>query len=221
MKDSEEAIEKVLTGLRGVGAPDGMERRILEGLQGRASARPRLGWRQVLPIGLVAASPVARKSLTCGAALAGVFALAMVASAIRRSGHAPVQSKVSVAPVELVPLANSESFPSEAGVTNIETTRVSTPGPGVRAARVEKARRARAEVVDDSDALALQEMRAPSRPAPPMPLTEQEKLLLRIAHHGAPEELMALSPLLRAARDEEEKAEVQQFFEPRTTEDNE
>jgi two-component sensor histidine kinase len=54
-----------------------------------------------------------------------------------------------------------------------------------------------------------------------MPLTEQEKLLLRIAHHRAPGELVALSPLLRAARDEEEKAEVQQFFEPRTTEDNE
>jgi hypothetical protein len=48
-------------------------------------------------------------------------------------------------------------------------------------------------------------------------LTEQEKLLLRIAHKGDTTELAALNPLLRAARYAEEKADVQRFFEPATT----
>jgi hypothetical protein len=51
-----------------------------------------------------------------------------------------------------------------------------------------------------------------SFPAPPLPLTEQERLLLRIAHRGDPVELAMLDPKMRAARDEEDKAEVQRFF---------
>jgi len=37
-------------------------------------------------------------------------------------------------------------------------------------------------------------MSSGNHPAPPMPLTEQEKLLLRIAHKGDPEELAMLNP---------------------------
>jgi DNA-directed RNA polymerase specialized sigma24 family protein len=40
----------------------------------------------------------------------------------------------------------------------------------------------RAKVIRSSDSEALREMQTASYPAPPMPLTEQEKLLLRIAH---------------------------------------
>jgi hypothetical protein len=60
-------------------------------------------------------------------------------------------------------------------------------------------------------------MHGASYPAPPMPLTEQEKLLLRIAHKSDPVELAMLDPVVRAARDAEEKAEVKNFFEPPTT----
>jgi hypothetical protein len=61
-------------------------------------------------------------------------------------------------------------------------------------------------------------MLAASHPAPPMPLTEQERLLLRIAHRGDPVELAMLDPMRRAARDVEEQTEFQRFFKPRTTE---
>jgi hypothetical protein len=61
-------------------------------------------------------------------------------------------------------------------------------------------------------------MLAASHPAPPMPLTEQERLLLRIAHRGDPVELAMLDPLRRAARDVEEQTEFQRFFKPRTIE---
>jgi hypothetical protein len=76
-------------------------------------------------------------------------------------------------------------------------------------------------VIDDSESLAVEEMRAASHPPPPMPLTEQEKLLLRIAHKDDPVEVAALNPAVRAARYEEEKAEVQRFFKSARSGDNE
>ena len=92
MKSSEEAIEKVLAGLRDAEAPDGMERRILERLDERASMRSRSSWRRLRPIWLVMpARPLMVRSLAWGVALAGIFAIALAVPAIRRLGHAPVQ----------------------------------------------------------------------------------------------------------------------------------
>jgi hypothetical protein len=72
--------------------------------------------------------------------------------------------------------------------------------------------------VHSDESVAVEEMLAASHPAPPMPLTEQERLLLRIAHKGDPVELAMLDPLRRAARDVEEQTEFQRFFKPRTIE---
>jgi hypothetical protein len=46
-----------------------------------------------------------------------------------------------------------------------------------------------------------------------MPLTEQERLLLRIVHKDDPVEVAVLNPAWRAARDAEDQAEFQRFFE--------
>jgi septal ring-binding cell division protein DamX len=45
-----------------------------------------------------------------------------------------------------------------------------------------------------------------------MPLTEQEKLLLRFVHKDAPVELAMLGPKARALQELEDKAEFQRFF---------
>jgi hypothetical protein len=74
---------------------------------------------------------------------------------------------------------------------------------------VSRVRRASARVVDDGDSIA---MGAASHPAPPMPLTEQERLLLRIVHKGDPVEMAMLDPMQRASRNAEERAEFQRFF---------
>jgi hypothetical protein len=112
MKNSGEAIEKVLAGLRNTEALDGMERRILDrltdGLEERAAAQSRSRWRQLLPVWLVApARPVAVGSLVGGIALAGLFAVALAIPAIRRLGHPPVQPKKDVAPLDSLLSANS------------------------------------------------------------------------------------------------------------------
>ena len=59
-----------------------------------------------------------------------------------------------------------------------------------------------------------------SYPAPPMPLTEQEKLLIRLAHKGDPVQLAMLDPVQRAAEYAEERAQVQRFFRTAHTGDN-
>jgi hypothetical protein len=70
----------------------------------------------------------------------------------------------------------------------------------------------RLEAVDTEEALAEREMNAPSRPAPPLPLTEQEKLLVRFVRTRTPEELAAIDPAKWAKQDEQQKEEFDRFF---------
>lgn len=65
---------------------------------------------------------------------------------------------------------------------------------------------------DTEDDVARSEMEAASFPAPPMPLTAQERLLLRLAHKVDPVEVAMLDPKFRAIEDAKEKAEFQRFF---------
>lgn len=214
MKNSEEAIEKVLAGLRDADAPVGMERRILDALDGlekRAAARSRPGWRGLLPVWLVArARGVAVGSLAFGVALAGIFVVALAIPAIRRlgHGHAPVQATRNSAPVGSPALAASEAAAKSAEHASLRF--------GVRSAekiKMEEGMNAEsASAVVDSDAVALEEMHAASRPAPPMPLTEQERLLLRLVHKDDPVELAMLDSKMRALQESEDKAEFQRFF---------
>jgi hypothetical protein len=65
------------------------------------------------------------------------------------------------------------------------------------------------------DAIALAETRAPSRPAPPMPLTVQERLLMAATRPGQPilvaELDLARSPNLRAAAVAREDASIRRY----------
>ena len=217
MKNSEEAIAKVLAGLRETEAPDGMERRIVRALEDRASARPRSVWRRMRPLWLIA--PAGTRSLAWGVAFAGLFAVALAIPAIRRLGHAPAQSsprslaqsKMNSAPAGSLPLATPVTPETVA-----KSAELPPPRSGMRL--VTKTNVSRVKTVRESDSVALNEMHGASFPAPPMPLTEQEKLLLRIAHKGDPVEIAMLDPAVRATRDAEEKADVTKFFEPAATE---
>jgi hypothetical protein len=71
--------------------------------------------------------------------------------------------------------------------------------------------RARQSSVNDS--AALTEMRAVSHPAPEAPLTQEEVLLVRLAHRAGPQELAMLDPLIRARQDTESEAEFLKFVD--------
>jgi hypothetical protein len=63
---------------------------------------------------------------------------------------------------------------------------------------------------------ALEDTLAPSQPAPPLPLTQQERLLLRILHQGSYTELAELNPAVRSTLDAQQTAAFQKFFTPPT-----
>jgi hypothetical protein len=62
------------------------------------------------------------------------------------------------------------------------------------------------------------ETEAASFPAPPLPLTEQERLLLRLAHRGDADNMAILNPDVRAVLSAKATEEFQQFFEINATE---
>jgi hypothetical protein len=213
MKNSGEAMEKVLAGLRDAEAPAGMERRILDGLAERVAARSRLGWRQLLPVWLVGPVRPSAGSLVCGVALAGLFAVALAIPAVRRLGHSLGSARRGPVPAGSLVLGASEAAAMSA--------RPASPRSGLRSLDETKGRMKVEEktstgsseaAVPDSDAVALDDLHAASQPAPPLPLTEQEKLLLRLVHKDDPVELAMLDPRVRALEDSEDKAEFQRFF---------
>jgi hypothetical protein len=67
----------------------------------------------------------------------------------------------------------------------------------------------------DPEAIALAETLAPSRPAPPMPLTAQEKLIQAATRPGQPLQLaeldLARAPVLRAAAQARETASIDRY----------
>lgn len=192
MKNTEEAIDRLLAGLRAAEPPAGMNQRITAGLHNQsatlAPTRPSYGRFAWLT------APVAAALL--------VFALILQAGRHQaRVGTQPARPEAQEAPeTAQAPVRAETSSPS---------VQVSpTPRGSVRlASKVSSAAR-------DMDALAEEEMRAASQPAPPLPLNDQEKLLLRMTHKKTPIELAALGPAVRAKHDAEEEADFQQFFEP-------
>jgi hypothetical protein len=204
MKNSDEAIDRVLAGLRDTEAPEGMERRILDALENGATARAESAWHRLLPLWLLAPTRAMTRVLVCGAALAGVVVVVFATSAIRHARDVAVRSEKEVAPAKVLPAVVDAPLVAVSSSAHEERA-----GLRVRTA-VGEARSAR--TVDSEDSVALSEMRAASFPAPPMPLTEQEKLLLRIAHRGDPVEVAMLDPNQRSLEEMKEKAEYQSFF---------
>ena len=184
--NSDKAIERVLTGLREAEAPIGMERRILEAVQDRASVKS-------------ARAPLWAWGVALACTMAGCVAISM----FYRTEHIPPQSNVRSVPPSVLPAVGVAA--------KSELPPLSQP-------RMQpKTNTRRTKVVRDVDSVSSRDMRDASYPAPPMPLTEQEKLLLRVAHRGDPEELAMLNNETRAKQDAEGKTEFQRFFEPAAT----
>ncbi len=209
-KSAEEVIKQVLAGLRDSEAPAGMERRILEGVRDRASAKSGSRWQSWRPMWRTEYLPFRRaaRSWVWGVALAGTMAGCLAIFMVHRMDHAPVRALSSV--------TSEPPVTSEVAVVNTRPPLlISNPRPE------RKMKVGRGKFVSTSESVALREMRAASRPEPPMPLTEQEKLLLRFVQTRSPEELAAINPVKWATRDAEEKAEFEKFFGQSTTGDKE
>jgi hypothetical protein len=78
--------------------------------------------------------------------------------------------------------------------------------------------RSRVPVRHPQNVPAAEETQAASFPAPPLPLTEQERLLLRLAHRGNPDNMAILNPDVRTTLTAKATEQFQQFFAINATE---
>lgn len=206
MKDSEETIQRVLTGLRDAEALPGMERRIMDALESRVSGLAASSWRDWRPLRLAISARLAATQTWMGRiAVAGVSVVCL-AVGVNNLRHIRMEPKLHSNVAGLLPEAvragarQTAHPPLADSSARIRTTTV-----------VPKARKSNVH-----ESAALKEMRAASHPAPEAPLTEEEKLLARIAHRADPQELAMLDPQIRARRDAESEAEFLKFVDDST-----
>jgi hypothetical protein len=172
MRDVDGTIERLLAGLRDAEPPGGMERRILEVLDG-------MGAREV-----AASTSLWRRPLRPAIAmLVACIVILMVAFTVQQRKHVPGQQFVPLKPK-----------PGLNGAPNI----VSSLRGGQKAHQRVRSHRGTTQTA--------------SFPAPPLPLTEQEKLLLRLAHRGDSDSTAILNPDVRAAQTAKATEQFQQFF---------
>jgi hypothetical protein len=242
MTNAEEAIDKLLTGLRKTGTPAGMEARILLALDGALKDAPdahtlrrssRGSWRDWLAMRDYA------RPLAGGVAMAGLSVLAALVVSMHRADHAAVNRRDVRVPASFsTPAVADAALPkrlkpddAEGGFPTAEAVPLSDMPRSLNLAAEVRTRSgdatpspteiSGAEGPTDYAALAVSEMLAPSKPAPPLPLTHQEKLLAQVVRTGDPEQLADLKPDVREKQVELAKAEFQNFFEPPPAKDNE
>ena len=190
MRKSDRAVGKVLKGLRAVEIPEGMEGRVLVALKRRSpTAMPmasRIRWK--LTQFRAWNAGVAWAALVCAMLLTATFQ--------RRALKPPVVKSIATQQVR-------EQAASIAGFSR-----------GTMRLLPKSAKAVQLSAKNGSDALALEETRAPSQPSPTLPLTQQEQLLLRIVARHDPEQVAQLNPEVRANEELQARVEFTDFFEP-------
>jgi hypothetical protein len=211
-KSSEEVIQQVLVGMRDCEASAGMQGRILDGVQERASAEAASDWRWLRPMRRVTlARPCAMRPLAWGLALGTMMAVFLSISVINRTKQSPARWYAQTVP--------TTSLASPALGAGAEETRPRLPGSAARS-RGDTSAQNRTPI-NASELVSLRGIRAISRPAPAAPLTKEERILLSIAHTGDPQELAMLNPEIRAQQEAESEAEFERFVRAATKGDRE
>ena len=194
MKSSDEAIEKVLAGLRNSEPPAGLELRILAAARDRQSTQTASGWLRKSPLRMLTSS-VEHSGWRAAFATtaAGVILAVLVIPAIHPNRKPATQSKL---PPDL-PVRSSEN----ANPRQPNTTTSTGMRPHERTVRL----------VRTPVPMRPHKTRNLDHPAPEAPLTQQERLLVRIAQSRDPHALAMLNSEMRARREAEEDAEFQRF----------
>jgi hypothetical protein len=190
MKDAEPTIERLLAGLRDAEPQPGIEHRILEAMQARETVASVSFWNRLR----LQTLPAFAIWLASALAITGAF----VAIALHQRWRVPVDSR------HLPTLAVRQKSPAEA-ITQKAPVPVRRPA-------------SRGWSKHSRPVIPVPDLRAASFPAPPLPLTEQEKLLLRLAHRRNPEDTAILNPAAQAAQSAKANEQFQQFFRMNATE---
>lgn len=185
MRDADETIERLLAGLRDAEPSAGMQRRILMAMGAREAVASDSPWRRLSLPWLL--RPAIAMSLVCS------VASLIVAIAVHQHRDRPADVRSHSTRADVRQTAGPEAVAQQAPIV---PRRVASP-VSVRRPR---------------DVPAAEETQAASYPAPPLPLTEQERLLLRLAHRRDPEDTAILNPAVQAAQSAKATEQFQQFF---------
>lgn len=187
MKDPESDIERVLAGLRDSPLPRDMEDRILATLEERRitfSSR----W-------FALSSAHLKIAAVCSLAIAATLVILFFNSRHPKPTSVPTAATI-VTPNSLPPTMHTGAL----------TPHTLPPIHRTRLRQVQTDLPQKEASVD--------EVLPVSAPAPPSPLTEQERFLLRMARQGRTENFAQISNESKAAKEKQEAAEFQAFFEP-------
>jgi hypothetical protein len=185
MKDPDKTIQRLLAGLRDAEPSAGMQSRVLIAMEAREAVASDSPWRRLISPWLL--RPAIALSLAC--ALASLI----VAIAVHQPRRAPEDVRSHATRADARQAKGPEAVAQKAPIM---PRRVASRGSLRRPGEVS----------------AVPETQAASFPAPPLPLTEQERLLLRLAHRRDPEDTAILNPTVQAAQSAKATEQFQQFF---------
>jgi hypothetical protein len=235
--EPDQSIDRTLAALRTAAPPEGMEARITERLAARGvphSSRPR-GMGGFIA-SLLPQSLWLRGAIT-GAALASLaFATFLVAGHLAQT-HSPKAANLNSSEANIdSPALKGRGFSRAVSATAADGTLVPegaspcapSQGPAhgapiiLSAARPRVPHSSRGLLRDEweegrtsaSAAHLIPASFAPSHPAPPAPLTAQERALVQLVRTATPAELAALNPAAQQKADAEREAAFQKFFAP-------
>jgi hypothetical protein len=203
----DEAIDQTLAALRNAAPPEGMQARIAQRVQHQTSIAPSPSrWRNFL----AARTPTAawtRGAIT-GAAFAAAFTLCVMLLIQHRSSTAP-QTQTSAITTTRLP-SQPSAFPVDLHIQRATPSGVDR-NPCANPAIVRLIHKPAASTPRVLRAAAPIAPVPLSHPAPVIPLTEQERQLVRLVRTA---ELASLNPEFEAKRQAEKSAEFAKFFAP-------
>ena len=190
MNDAEPTIKRLLESLRDAQPHPGIEHRILKAMQAREKAASVSLWNRLRP------QTLSRFAIGIASALAIIGAFVAITLPPRRRAPVDTGHRVTLA---VGAKSNADAIPHQA------------PVPVRRPASRILPKHAHAVTPTLN-------LRSASFPAPPLPLTEQEKLLLRLTRRRNPEDTAILNPAVQAAQSAKANEQFQQFFGMNDTE---
>ena len=205
----EERIEALLAGLRKAEPAAGMEQRINAALLRAAgavpSAMPRRAWLRLPQLA----------GLTAAAASLVLFSVYLH----HRAASLPMRHRVSVITTDTSTHQPQESAmnASSTGTGGLASAQAAPHREAIANSSVQPAINQRRTVGPRSNEASQTAQTAEAEqgfPAPPLPLTVQERLLIRLVHRDDPRQLAQLAPAAREAELRRDREQVREFFKP-------
>ena len=201
--EHDDVIDKVLAALSKSDPPAGMNARIAQRLQHPvAASSAAFRWRDIFA-GSTLAGAWWRGALT-GTAVATLAACALLLIQHPSQSRSNYQQAIASDGATIDNATTNLVPPSAKSVSESRTKPCASP----------TVMRVRSIAAAPQVETMLAENRAPSRPAPELALTAQERELVRLARTADPKQLAMLNPETQARLDAEEAAEFEKFFTP-------